>query len=47
MKLKKEETQTDMEKGIKVRSAFQSRHNLGHCKNSDQTYSDKEYARKE
>ena len=32
MKLKKEETQTDMEKGIKGRSAFQSRHNLGHCK---------------
>ena len=32
MKWKKEETQTDMEKGIKGRSAFQSRHNLGHCK---------------
>ena len=32
MKLKTEETQTDMEKGINGRSAFQSRHNLGHCK---------------
>ena len=29
---KKCSVQTDMEKGIKGRSAFQSRHNLGHCK---------------
>ena len=29
---KKRSVQTDMEKGIKGRSAFQSRHNLGHCK---------------
>ena len=29
---KKCSVQTDMEKGIKGRSAFQSRHNVGHCK---------------